>query len=149
MSQTHQLPEGWTLNTPDDYTPVPLVKRDEWIEALASGRYLQGTGNLCYEGKYCCLGVLCDIHPDVVKRQGPRSVVFDRNRVSLPERLIGGDAFYDGLGSLPRDCKFISPRRIELFCLSSANDSGASFATIATAIRILYTNREVLYENKD
>ncbi len=33
-----------------------------WIEALRSGRYEQGTGSLREtEGKYCCLGVLCDL----------------------------------------------------------------------------------------
>jgi hypothetical protein len=34
-----------------------------WLRALRSGRYKQGTGNLQpVEGKFCCLGVLCDLH---------------------------------------------------------------------------------------
>ena len=35
--------------------------RDNWVAALRSGKYKQGKSTLMYEGKYCCLGVLCDI----------------------------------------------------------------------------------------
>lgn len=34
----------------------------KWIAALRSGDYVQGRNGLRKEGKYCCLGVLCDIH---------------------------------------------------------------------------------------
>ncbi len=38
---------------------------DEWIAALRSGEYLQGTGQLKFSKKsttsHCCLGVLCEI----------------------------------------------------------------------------------------
>jgi hypothetical protein len=30
-----------------------------WTKALRSGKYIQGKHFLCAEGKYCCLGVLC------------------------------------------------------------------------------------------
>lgn len=33
---------------------------EKWVEALRSGKYQQGTGNLCLDNKYCCLGVLED-----------------------------------------------------------------------------------------
>lgn len=40
------------------------IKRD-WLEALRSGEYKQGFGQLKFEEdnetKYCCLGVLCDV----------------------------------------------------------------------------------------
>ncbi len=32
-----------------------------WIAALRSGEYQQGTGFLNPEGKYCCLGVACEV----------------------------------------------------------------------------------------
>lgn len=36
--------------------------KDLWIKALRSGKYEQGVGYLqTLDGKYCCLGVLCDI----------------------------------------------------------------------------------------
>ena len=33
-----------------------------WLAALRSGAYKQGRHTLRYEDKYCCLGVLCDLH---------------------------------------------------------------------------------------
>ncbi len=33
----------------------------EWVKALRSGKYKQGEGSLRYEGKHCCLGVLCEV----------------------------------------------------------------------------------------
>lgn len=35
--------------------------KDRWLEALRSGEYEQGTGYLSVDGKFCCLGVLCDL----------------------------------------------------------------------------------------
>jgi hypothetical protein len=37
------------------------LKKEEWIEALRSGEYRQGTDHLYNSGAYCCLGVLCRI----------------------------------------------------------------------------------------
>lgn len=33
----------------------------KWLEALRSGKYEQGRGALLDGGKYCCLGVLCEV----------------------------------------------------------------------------------------
>ena len=33
-----------------------------WVAALRSGDYEQGIGQLRNENKFCCLGVLCDLH---------------------------------------------------------------------------------------
>lgn len=41
----------------------PEVKK-KWVDALRSGEYKQGHGQLrggAQQGKYCCLGVLCDV----------------------------------------------------------------------------------------
>ena len=35
--------------------------RKEWVKALRSGKYEQGTGKLINQGAYCCLGVACEI----------------------------------------------------------------------------------------
>jgi len=35
--------------------------KQKWIDALRSGEYIQGQKNLESEGKFCCLGVLCDL----------------------------------------------------------------------------------------
>ena len=47
-----------------------VIKR--WVKALRSGKYKQGLGALKAtdsEGKprYCCLGVLCDLHAKKTK----------------------------------------------------------------------------------
>lgn len=38
-----------------------------WIAALRSGEYKQGESFLCSEGRYCCLGVACEVY----QQQGP------------------------------------------------------------------------------
>jgi hypothetical protein len=35
--------------------------KQQWIDALLSGKYQQGKGYLQNEGKFCCLGVLCEL----------------------------------------------------------------------------------------
>lgn len=36
--------------------------KEKWVAALRSGEYKQGTQALRRGDKYCCLGVLCDLH---------------------------------------------------------------------------------------
>lgn len=38
----------------------PEVKK-QWVEALRSGKYKQGTKFLNRNGRFCCLGVLCEL----------------------------------------------------------------------------------------
>ena len=36
--------------------------KEKWLEALRSGNYVQGCGQLkSYNNEFCCLGVLCDV----------------------------------------------------------------------------------------
>lgn len=37
------------------------AKIKKWVDALRSGQYKQGQGQLSVDNKYCCLGVLCDV----------------------------------------------------------------------------------------
>jgi hypothetical protein len=41
--------------------------RDEWVLNLRNGKYPQGKTYLKYEGKFCCLGVLCEVLPFLSK----------------------------------------------------------------------------------
>jgi len=52
-----------------------------WLEALRSGKYKQGRGQLHNpsENVFCCLGVLCDI--------------VDKNNIYKPERMIRQNDF--------------------------------------------------------
>jgi hypothetical protein len=62
----------------------PNIKA-QWVEALRSGEYQQGSGMLKYyddeidEARFCCLGVLCDIlgHEPGVDQQYPSGSVLD------------------------------------------------------------------------
>jgi len=44
--------------TVEDLKPQVL---DDWVAALRSGEYRQGTRHLYHDGSYCVLGVLCDV----------------------------------------------------------------------------------------
>jgi len=46
--------------------------KDKWLEALKSGKYIQGTGRLRSEDKtkHCCLGVLCEVRGFKIKKDG-------------------------------------------------------------------------------
>lgn len=45
----------------------------EWADALESGLYKKGTGQLRAGDKFCCLGVLCNLHaikhPKIAEKQ--------------------------------------------------------------------------------
>lgn len=45
----------------------------KWCEALESGEYKQARGQLRKSGRFCCLGVLCNMHaqahPDIAAEQ--------------------------------------------------------------------------------
>lgn len=58
------------------------MKAAEWVKALRSGDYEQGQDYLCRDGKFCCLGVLCEIQ-------------------ELPKEVVEGDIYYvfEGLES--------------------------------------------------
>lgn len=34
----------------------------KWVDVLRSGEYEQGTGHLCKDDKFCCLGVACEVY---------------------------------------------------------------------------------------
>lgn len=99
-----------------------MKKKDamKWINALRSGKYKQGDGEL-YNDKqntYCCLGVLDTINPDLNLSNG--------TRYTLPRGfLIGlrssGGGLYDTQTSL-----------------SDMNDDGYTFDEIADIIQIEY-----------
>lgn len=38
-----------------------MENRNKWLAALRSGDYEQGTGRLAEDGKFCCLGVACEV----------------------------------------------------------------------------------------
>jgi len=66
------------------------VKR-RWLEALQSGEYRKTTQGLRVKGRYCCLGVLCDIQVRAGVEWLPNGIASFAGSISsavLPEPLM-------------------------------------------------------------
>ena len=128
----------------------------QWVDALKSGTYQQGTGKLHATDingtcMYCCLGVLCDLYmqqnPDeldvqVVTRKsdvnlqhtqmlsiGDDSItVYDNDSLVLPLRVREWAGMSDALG------RFIDSESHGQDSLAELNDHGMSFAALADVI---------------
>lgn len=50
--------------------------RDAWVAALRSGEYKQGQHGLRSGDYHCCLGVLCEIHPNVTGKPDAEGTYF-------------------------------------------------------------------------
>lgn len=64
-----------------------------WVEALRSGKYQQGKNYLNSEGRYCCLGVLCELAVE--------AGVTGRNAPEGPYRVVSYGARADDTGCGP------------------------------------------------
>lgn len=118
--------------TPNGVLMDERVKAD-WVAALRSGEYAQGFGALNKNGKYCCLGVLCElavkegILPPPV--EGPVST-FGYGRVPNRTTLPGEVLVWTGLGLAVNNPTPHGTSR----SLAEMNDRGASFSDIADVI---------------
>lgn len=84
--------------------------KDAWIEALRGGEYRQGRYRLkAHDGRFCCLGVLCDI----AGRKWTRG---------------------NKTGVFPREVRLAGVSRIQAEDLASMNDTGETFTEIADYI---------------
>lgn len=98
----------------------PEVKK-LWIEALRSGNYEQTRFLLRDKRGYCCLGVLCDLHPDVDWIISTPGIAFypfgveERDLGNLPDKA----SLWSGLTNEQKNI------------LMDMNDNGNSFEEIA------------------
>lgn len=91
-----------------------------WVEALTSGEYEQTKGQLRRKDKFCCLGVLEDLH----KREiGTKWRSDDRQRLVPPRDTCEWAGLTDP-----------DPRPDGVETLTALNDSGKSFPEIAKLI---------------
>ena len=118
-------------------TPKPnkrVIKR--WVEALRSGKYKQGAGQLRTGDSFCCLGVLCDLHSrtkDGSKWEGmnePPNVLEFPVYLGEGAQLPSPVAVWAGLPS----CNPSVEIRGKSHRLSHFNDNGKRFDTLANAI---------------
>jgi hypothetical protein len=99
--------------------------RDQWVEALRSGRYAQGTGQLHKDDRYCCLGVLCELAAEagVVEKEAIyHDYSYDGVFAFLPDNVVQ----WAGLSDL-------DPKVGDTY-LSHLNDLGTPFPVIAQVI---------------
>jgi hypothetical protein len=105
-----------------------------WTEALRSGQYEQAIMHLRYDDKFCCLGVLCDLHnkqhPEIkwegVEGLGGLSDYLGSD-TTLPEEVRAWAGMKSGEGSY-----LVGEGNFENLVLK--NDDGETFSNIAEII---------------
>jgi hypothetical protein len=118
---------------------IESVKKD-WIAALRSGEYLQGQSKLNSGGKFCCLGVLCELAAEAgivkktVKMSGATVYIaidddFDSSTEVLPFKVSEWAGLTDA-----NPCVIYSSYEYEFQSLAQLNDNGESFYIIADLI---------------
>lgn len=103
-----------------------------WVEALESGKYEQGTLWLKADGKYCCLGVLCELAG--LAYNETTAVFTDGEEPQtdvLPQSLVDRIGLRDKSGSFRKGAEDDGPST--LICLN--DDDGFTFKQIAEFIR--------------
>ena len=109
----------------------PKKARSEWVKALRSGKYRQGTHVLrsTVDETYCCLGVACDLYSEL---EG-NSMVKWKNNISSSWEFLGH------ICTLPNQVgRWLGITRPSFSeHLSSMNDSGKTFDEIASHIEML------------
>lgn len=105
---------------------------EAWVEALRSGKYIQGQGRLAEGNKHCCLGVLCELAVDagVIKKRQPddAGIVYGLHSIiSLPASVMEWAGVHSTHGLL-------TPANGSPIILSNENDEGKDFGEIANLI---------------
>jgi hypothetical protein len=115
---------------------------ETWCEALESGKYKQGSGQLRDDDCFCCLGVLCDLS-GAGKWDGDKYVVGSLVEDSIPQQSV---CKLIGLWSNTGEFTFADlPDNLQMEIrdyyqdsygeLTDLNDHGVPFPLIAKVIR--------------
>lgn len=129
------------------------MKKDiakKWIKALRSGKYTRGESYLKQEingkTKHCCLGVLCEIYNETMKKSHKKILTLTLKRHNITNTKADSVWYFEGIeGHLPRKVRIWSGIRTCVAdyreptehiggTLSDLNDTGHSFNKIATVI---------------
>lgn len=92
-----------------------MKKKDamKWVNALRSGKYKQGKGELCNEnGEMCCLGVLNHIFPKLKLAGGSNNILVNHGRIGLITdggRLKNSSVYLCNLNDIGRDAGLAKP----------------------------------------
>lgn len=115
---------------------------EKWLEALESGEYKQGTGQLVEnygtkKARYCCLGVACQVAVDNKVRKLNLKEYSDNIKGLLDFSTCKAFGITDsGAFSVP-----VSHRGRYYDSLVDLNDGGVKFKTIARIIREQIKNK--------
>lgn len=115
----------------------PEVKA-KWVAALRSGKYQQASGTLNDEGRFCCLGVLCEISGLGAwgEHNGdgliPYETSKDKETDLAPHSVCDWAGFQEGSNPQLRVPTVVIEEERE--GLHEHNDAGKTFAEIADAI---------------
>jgi hypothetical protein len=121
-----------------------------WIKALRSGKYKQGKSflkqfNSKGQPKHCCLGVLCELYNDTMKKNHKKTisvkfrddshlyygyVKFANKNGSLPAVVRKWAGIKNELGTFSYTERIFKHTK----CLADLNDTGKKFSTIADII---------------
>ncbi len=103
----------------------------QWVAALRSGQYKQGTGQLRQGDKFCCLGVLCNLHaqahPGIAAAQRELDGYLGED-VFLPKQVQEWAGMKNDNGS------GVSSPLYQNTSLAELNDYGYTFTQIAKII---------------
>lgn len=117
-------------------TPEQLEHREQWVEALLSGKYPQGKSKLKSGPRYCCLGVACEISGlGEWSTYDSYIVGAERSPSVLPQAVADWLGLYDRQASyydFPPVHGAVGVLRQR--ALTSDNDNGANFEEIAAII---------------
>jgi hypothetical protein len=105
---------------------IPKEARKLWTAALRSGRYEQGHLYLSIDGKFCCLGVACELYLEQHRDQMDVYSVSVRYYDGEYRRLPSSVQSWLGLTGFEGQHNQGS--------LSKMNDTGSTFAQIADFI---------------
>jgi hypothetical protein len=110
--------------------------KQKWLDALRSGQYLQGNGALLCRSidnspKYCCLGVLCDIHSKATGCAWDVNDHYEGCSSFVPDVVVEWAGLQDYEIDQSDEGFDIGTGEYEL---SSYNDNGHSFEEIAQLI---------------
>ena len=96
----------------------------QWIEALRSGRYEQGTIYLEQDNKFCCLGVACDLFAKETRTIDEGLVKYAREAETAPAKVVKILRLRNQFGHIENFDKD----------LTDMNDGGKTFNEIADFI---------------
>ena len=122
----------------------------QWIKALRSGKYKQGQSTLKQynhkkEARHCCLGVLCELYNDTMKKNHKKTLSEKVINTHKYEFEYGYTRFGNTSDILPpivrkwagmnsRIGEFTNKNTECIESLVDMNDSGKKFTTIAKTI---------------